>query len=279
MPAELLGRITVFCFAASYAVAFAVELFRTFQARPALRWLALAFTGAGIVAHTAFVTVNKLPLQTSFGSLIFLAWILAVFCFYGAVHHRRLAWELFVLPLVLGLVLLAQLFPMGAPSGQSSGGWQIFDFEDMQFWAVLHGILMLLAFVGISVGFVASVMFLVQTHRLKTKQLPGQGLKLWSLERLEAMNRRSIMLAFPLLTSGLLIAAWQMFGMPDGGLGLENWKVLSTVALWIVFAVLLYLRYSVRAGGKQVALLTIAAFGLMLVALIAVHPFTPGGAP
>jgi ABC-type transport system involved in cytochrome c biogenesis permease subunit len=120
---------------------------------------------------------------------------------------------------------------------------------------------------------------LVQTHRLKTKQLPGQGLKLWSLERLEAMNRRAIILAFPLLTIGLLVAAAQTLGMPDGGLSLENWKVLSTLALWVVFAVLLYLRYSAQAGGRQVALLTILAFALMLVALVAVHPFVPGEVP
>ena len=78
-----------------------------------MRWLTLACTGAGLVAHTAFVAVHPLPLQTSFGSLIFLAWILAVFCLYGSIHHRRLAWGLFVLPLVLGLLALAEVFPEG----------------------------------------------------------------------------------------------------------------------------------------------------------------------
>ena len=57
--------------------------------------------------------------------------------------------------------------------------------EGKQFWPIFHGALMLLAAVGVSVGFIASVMYLVQVHRLKTKQLPGKGLKLWSLERLE----------------------------------------------------------------------------------------------
>jgi len=274
----MLGRITVFCFAASYAVAFGLELLRLFQARPALRWLALGFTGAGLVAHSVFVAVNPLPLQTSFGSLIFLAWILAVFCFYGACHHQRLAWEIFVLPLVLGLVLLAQVFPQGAQPRPSEPAWELFVLEDKHFWPVLHGTLMLLAAVGVCVGFVASVMYLVQTYRLKTKQLPGQGLRLWSLERLEAMNRRAIVLAFPLLTAGLLVAAAQMRWLPDSGQDLENWKVLSTIALWIVFGILLYLRYGVHAGGRQVALLTIVAFALMLLALIAVHPVLPGGA-
>jgi ABC-type transport system involved in cytochrome c biogenesis permease subunit len=275
MPAEF-GRITVFCFAASYALAFVLELVRLFVPRPLLRWLALGCTGAGLVAHTVYIVVNPLPLETSFGSLIFLAWILAVFCFYGACHHQRLAWEIFVLPLILGLVLLARLFPAGSPQRSTEPAWELFALEGKSFWPVVHGTLMLLAAVGVSVGFIASVMYLVQAYRLKSKHLPGQGLRLWNLERLESMNRRAIMLAFPILTAGLLIAAAQLFRLPNGRQSLENWKVISTVALWIVFVLLLYLRYSVHAGGRQVAWLTIMAFALMLAALIAVHPFAPG---
>jgi len=277
MPADL-GKITVFCFAASYAVALAAELLQQFLQRPPLRWLALGFATAGLVAHTAYVAVNPLPLQTSFGSLIFLAWILAVFCWFGSIHHRRLTWGLFVLPLVLGLIGLAQLFPEGSPPRTSESAAEPSSLQGKQFWPIFHGALILLAAVGVSVAFVASAMYLVQGHRLKTKQLPGKGLKLWSLERLEQMNRRAIVLAFPLLTVGLLIAAFQMAQLPGGGDGLENLKVLSTIALWVVFAILLYLRYGVRAGGRQVAWLTIVAFALMLFALIAVHPFPAGGA-
>jgi ABC-type transport system involved in cytochrome c biogenesis permease subunit len=278
MPAEL-GRITEFCFAASYAVALVLELVRQFWPRPGLRWLALTFTGAGLIAHSVFVAVNPLPLQTPFGSLIFLAWILAVFGLYGSVHHRRLAWGLFVLPLVLGLIALAEVFPEGSPPRPSQGSWELFAMQGKQFWPALHGTLMLLAAVGVSVGFIASLMFLVQTHRLRTKQLPGRGLKLWSLERLEAMNRRAIILAFPLLTVGLLVAVVQMLKHPDGDQAWESLKVVSTIALWVVFAILLYLRYGARAGGRQMALLTIVAFGLMLFALGSAHPFAPGGGP
>lgn len=277
MLAEL-GRITVFCFAASYAVAFALELVRQFWLRPGLRMLALVFTCAGLIAHSIFVAVHPLPLQTSFGSLIFLAWILAVFACYGSIHHSRLAWALFVLPLVLGLIALAEVFPKGSPPGPPLGTWDLFSLESKQFWPALHGTLMLLAAVGVSVGCVASAMYLVQMRRLRKKQLPSPGLKLWNLERLEAMNRRAIVLAFPLLTIGLFIAGVQMLKHPDSDQAWESVKVLSTVALWIVFAILLYLRYAIHAGGRHMALLTILAFALMLFALISVHPFSPGGA-
>jgi ABC-type uncharacterized transport system permease subunit len=276
MPPEL-GRITVFCFAASYAVAVGLELARPLRPRLAVRGLALGFAAAGLVAHTIFIAINPLPLQSAFGSLIFLAWILAVFSLYGTIHHPRLAWGLFVWPVVLGLIVLAQVTE-GPPPRPSEPGWELFTLEGKQFWPVFHGALMLLAAVGVCVGFVASIMYLVQMHRLKTKQLPGRGPKLWSLERLEQMNRRAIILSFPLLTLGLLVAAWQMLTMPSSMAELENWKVISTALLWLVFVILLYVRYGAHAGGRQVALLTIVAFTLMLVALVAVHPFAQGGA-
>ena len=219
MPPEF-GRITVFCFAASYAVAVALELARQLRPQPALRGLALGFAAAGLVAHTIFISVNPLPLQTGFGSLMFLAWILAVFSLYGTIHHPRLAWGLFAWPVVLGLIVLAEVTE-GPPPRPSEPAWELFALEGKQFWPIFHGALMLLAAVGVCVGFVASIMYLVQTHRLKTKQLPGRGPKLWSLERLEQMNRRAIILSFPLLTLGLLVAGWQMLTelrgrMPEG---------------------------------------------------------------
>jgi ABC-type transport system involved in cytochrome c biogenesis permease subunit len=276
MPAEL-GRITIFCFAASYAASLAVDVARLALGHRWLRWISLGCAGAGLLAHTLFVFGHPLPLQTAFGSLIFLAWILAVFSIYGTVHHSRMAWGLFVLPLVLGLLGLAQLFHEGAPRPEDA--WSVLPIHGQHFWAIFHGTLMLLAAVGISVAFVASAMYLVQSHRLKSKLAPGQGLKLWSLERLETMQRRGIVLAFPLLTAGLLVAAAQMLSMPESTQALDNPKVISTVALWVVFGILLYLRYGARAGGKQIAVWTIAAFSLMLLALVAVHPFAQGGPP
>jgi ABC-type transport system involved in cytochrome c biogenesis permease subunit len=119
----------------------------------------------------------------------------------------------------------------------------------------------------------------VQSHRLKAKALPGRGMRLLSLERLEKMNRRAIALAFPLLTMGLLLG---MALMLEGGGRLEGWtdpRILSTVILWLVFAIVLYLRYGLHLQGRRVALLTIMAFALLLVTLVTTHNHRPGGVP
>ena len=71
------------------------------------RVLATFFDGSvekALAAHLAYVLLQPLPLDQAAGSLLFLALILAIFYFYGSIHHGRLAWGLFVLPLVLGLL-------------------------------------------------------------------------------------------------------------------------------------------------------------------------------
>ena len=86
-----LQKITVVCFAASYALALICELSQLVRRRRALRWLALLACGAGLFAHSVFLVVHKLPLASQSGSLYMLAWVLAVFSFLGSLHHRRLA--------------------------------------------------------------------------------------------------------------------------------------------------------------------------------------------
>jgi ABC-type transport system involved in cytochrome c biogenesis permease subunit len=129
----------------------------------------------------------------------------------------------------------------------------------------------------VCVGAIASVMYLVQSHRLRRKSPGTGGLRLLSLERLETMNRRAISAAFPLLTVGLLVGAalgYQRLGTTGPWL---TPKVLGTVGLWLANAVLLILRYSWHARGRWLAFGTLGAFAILLIALATVHPFVGGG--
>ncbi|HLN26612.1 MAG TPA: cytochrome c biogenesis protein CcsA [Gemmataceae bacterium] len=272
-----IDRITIFCFAASYTLALCLELLQLLRPRAFQRLLCSICGIAGLLAHTLFLLVQHPALVSRQGSLLFLAWILAVFYLYGSIHYRRSAWGAFVLPVVLGLTILAHAFDQ--PSSSSADSQSIFALHGEGFWRMLHVILFVLASVGVCIAFIASLMYLVQARRLRSKAIPGQGLRLFSLERLEAMNRRAINAAFPLLSAGLLIGIALMLEDRDR---LEGWtdpRILSTLVLWLVFAVMLYLRYGVHLHGRRVALLTIVAFALLLLTLVTQHSLTPGGRP
>lgn len=262
-------RVTTVCFLASYALALGLELLHLWLGRAVVRVLAVVSAVAGLVAHTIYLYARQPPLIWQFSWMLFVAWILAVFYLCGAVHYRRLTWGLFVLPLILALLGLGLLF--GEPPDGVKGLWQ----DDLRFWGYAHAALILLATVGVCVGFLASLMYLFQSHRLRTKTPPGRGLRLLSLERLESMNRRAIVLAFPLLTAGMIAGGILIAGGSET-VGWTDPRVLGTLVLWAVFAVLMYLRYAQHLRGRQVAVWTIVAFALLLVCLIISHPLRQG---
>jgi ABC-type transport system involved in cytochrome c biogenesis permease subunit len=269
-----LEKITIFCFAASYALALALELVLLVRPRPVLRYLATIAGASGLLAHTAYLVTQRVSLASQAGSLLFLAWILATFYLYGSIHYRRLAWGLFVLPVVLGITILARF----STSASIASGQDVLSVDPITFWNDVHISMFVLAAVGVSVAFVASVMYLVQARRLKAKLPPGKGMRLLSLERLESMSRRGINWAFPLLTIGLIVG---LALMSQENAHLRGWtdpRVLSTIVLWLVFAIMLYLRYGFDQGGRRVALLTIMAFALLMVTLVTAHRH-PGGTP
>jgi ABC-type uncharacterized transport system permease subunit len=277
MTVSSLQGVTHACFGLSYLIALVLELARLVWPRAGVGWriAALIFGVVGLLTHTYYILAHQPTPAIPSGSLLLLGWILALFCFYGAVHHSRQAWAVFVLPVVIGLVGLSYVLSRGGDVGSPVDVlvWLSGD----RFWGAVHGSLILLAAVGVSVGFLASLMYLVQARRIRNKINPGRVTPLFSLERLEMMNRRALNLAFPLLTAGLLVGLL----IVRHGMG-ENWlslKVFSTAGLWLVFLVLLYLRYGAHVPSRRLAMLSIAAFGLLLVALATAHPFALRSTP
>lgn len=249
--------VTLVCFTTSYAAALGLELWRQFRPRMVYYFLGVGFGVAGLLTQSLYLAVKR-PV----GWMVILAWVLAVFYLYGSIHHRRLAWGVFVLPVVLGLLGLSALF------GPGFDQLTLADYN--RFWGLLHAGLLLLAAVGVCVGFCASLMYLFRAGQLRAKTLPGKGLSLPSLERLEQMNRRAIDWAFPLLTAGVVIGLFLMLQQP-----MADWtdpRVLGAGVLWLAFLVLLVLRYGWNLRGRAVALLTIAAFLLLVLSLILPHP-------
>ena len=273
MTVSPLQGITHACFGLSYLVAFFLEVARLIWPAAGWRAAAIGFGLAGVFAQTAYIALHHPTPAAPYGSLLLLAWVLALFYVYGTVRRDRQVWAVFVLPVVIGLVGLslalaaaADTPPVDVPS------W----LTGEHFWGAVHGVLILGAAVGVSVGFLASVMYLVQARRVRNKVNPARVVPLLSLERLERMNRRAVNTAFPLLTAGLLVGTLLVtteHGPPETWLSI---KVLSTAGLWVVFLVLLYLRYATSVSGRQLAILSVVAFGLMLVAMAAAHPYATG---
>jgi ABC-type uncharacterized transport system permease subunit len=270
-------RLSVLCFAGTYGLALLSELAR-FVVRGAARWyLTVGLTALGWAVQTAYLAnlaraQHKVPVTTPFESVMVLSWIVALIGLDVMVHSpRQVAVGVFVLPLVLGLVVVAGRY---APRHSDWSRWG----GVTEFWGTVHGLLLLAGAVSTCVAFAAGLMYLAQANRLKHKRPPRFGFALPSLELSERLNRGSITLAFPLLTFGLLIGlVLSLAARPGSGPGTAvtlSWtdpKVVSALVMWLVFAVLLHARYRPAMRGRGVMVLTIVAFAFLVFAWVGVE--------
>ena len=261
--------ITHLCFGLSYLTAFALEIAHQYRPSGVLRWLGTAFGAAGLIAHTLYLLMHHPNPATGHGAMLILGWVLAGFYLYGALQRTGRPWTLFVLPLVVIMSFLSFAY-LGVDA--ETNIW----FNPEHFWGTLHGLMLLASCVGITLGFLASLMYLVQLRRLKKKQNLLGGFRMLSLERLETMNRRAINWAFPFLTIGLLLGWIRWPGTDPEHTTAGSWtaaKILGSFGLWAVAGVLLYLRYGTGLPARRLAYLTLFAFALMILTLVTSHPF------
>ncbi len=156
-----MNNVTVFCFLASYFVAFVLEMTRLLRRTGISRYVILLFTAAGLVAHTSFLLSQSreagLPplLISTKDWLLVLTWIVIVAYLLFALFNRDLAIGQFILPLVLILIGVSYLVSNSTNSVLKERAAIIHP------WVMLHATFLALAMVGVLCGFVLSIMYLV----------------------------------------------------------------------------------------------------------------------
>ena len=267
MAAKMLSGIQVFCFSACYAIALALELASLRLRFPVARLLIVLTGGLGFAAHTWYLgeraaAQTTSPLASPADWYLLAAWVLAAVYLYVAFYHPRSAMGLFVLPALLLLIGGSQLASEEA----------IAPTRASRIWSLVHGTCLLLGTVSVIVGFLAGIMYLLQSHRLKRKLPPLRGFQLPSLEWLERVNSRTLAISVLLFGagfgSGLLLSRIEHQGQP--GYVAWNDPVVVSLALmvgWLVVAEVFRLLYPAARRGRKVAYLTLAAFVFLVLTL------------
>ena len=106
---QFIAGISLVCFAASYAVAWLLELAKLLFSSAVRQWLMLGFVVAGLVAHTLYLVYRAVefeasPLSSSFDWCLVAAWLLTVAYLYLNYDYPKAALGLYMLPLTLSLV-------------------------------------------------------------------------------------------------------------------------------------------------------------------------------
>lgn len=264
----MISGITTTCFAASYAVAFVLELARLLLRSAARRVLTLGFATAGLLAQTLFLGYRAYeappaaPLSSAFDWYLLAAWAVVVVYLYLSLFHAEVAYGIFILPLALALIGAAQL-ANHEPFPQSPAA---------QVWGTIHGTFWLLGAVAVIVGFVAGLMYLLQAWRLKHKLPPARGLRLPSLEWLERVSGRAIVIS--VLMAGVGTLSGLVLNLVNHRYQQDElpwtdpivWQSGGMFA-WLLAAALFNGLYKPARRGRKVAYLTIANFVFLAIFL------------
>lgn len=268
---EFLRGISVTCFVGSYVVALLLELSRSIVRVPGRGLLTIVFTVAGLFAQGIYLLVRASELRVGADTGLFagwydwsllVAWALAA-C-YLVLYLRRpdTIVGYFLLPCVLALVGMALM----------TRNWTPFSrVEAVGVWRSVHALAMTVGAAAVLMGFIAGLMYLTKAWRLKAKQAGSTTLRLPTLERLQLMNRQSLVVSTIAVGVGLFsgvvmnLNRWGYVSWVEGGV------ILSCVLfVWLLLATCVEFFYVPAREGRKVVYLTLASFGFLVVTMIGV---------
>ena len=129
----------------------------------------------------------------------------------------------------------------------------IFPSEGVRIsWLIAHIAALLAAYVALGFSLLASVLYLVQERRLKSKHKPGED-SWWlpldwlpPLDTLERIAHATLEFGFPCMTVGLVIGSVLAQETPLGAAYFLDPKVIASFAMWAIYVTLLFVRRTRR---------------------------------
>jgi len=263
-------RVAIFL----YGVAALAVLPAALYDRPRWRHIAAPATVAAVLFH--FVSLaemlnaahHALPVDTH-ETQSFLGLLLALAFLLIYRRFRTVALGVFLLP----LAFLLGLLPAFRPGIESSSLPGIHSS-----WLFLHIALLLAAYAALFVSLVASVLYLIQERRLKSKAIADTRIKLPPLDTIDAIALRALLLGLPCMTAGLLVGSF-LADVSYGPSYFADPKILLAFAMWLAYIGMIYIRRHSGLRGRRAVYLSSFVFLVILAVwasnqFSAVHRFT-----
>jgi ABC-type uncharacterized transport system permease subunit len=236
------------------AVAYAVDVRRSGPAGRLATW----GVRVGWLCQTALLVdqaarADGFPWTTWAGSLNLFVWlVVSVYLVWGCRTRYRLL-GLAVVPLAAALLVIARL---GGGTGVETSSNYSTAF------LVVHVGLLTFAFAAFTLAAALSALYLWQEQRLKSHRPAALLGRAPSLLTLETLAGRTIAVALPALTAGIVVGLVQLRSdkAPVDAL------MAVTLGTWAVYGSYLVLRYEAGWHGRRAAYLALAGFALVVVA-------------
>lgn len=244
--------------------------------RSAFSKYATLLTGIGFLCLTASIGLHSSVNEGSrlYGpySIVLAAWalVLVYFIVEHLVHLK--VYGTVLVAIAFAALVIAQLMGAGA-SVKPPGAAELALLES---WRVtVHVVLIVFANAGFAIGGAASGAYLGLEAQLKSHRTSTLFKRLPSLAQTDLIARRSIALAFPVYTGGLLLGAMRAIETDLAGWWADP-RVMLAGVVWVIFATYLYLQYGRGVPGRTAARLALVGF-VLVIALAVVARTVPAG--
>ncbi len=223
-------------------------------------WVSYGLIATGFCFHfTAMVkrglSLNRCPIDNLYEATAFFMWALVGMYLIVGLWPRLRFVGAFASPLLFGIGIFA-LFP-GLDQHGTSDRYAHGPVS-------LHAALILLGYAAFGVASVAAVMYLTQEHNLKFRKTMAIQSLLPSIQRLEVVNTRLLMVGLLMLTSGLAMSPL-IIGDRRPAEIYGDAKFLWSIFVWFLYGALVVLHWQRRLNGHRLAWGSAGAFVFVML--------------
>src|SRR5262245_45543674 len=260
---------------ALYVAALVAYVWHFSQRNPSVGRAATTLLVAGALAHTFVIGMQtmeggQVPLTGESAAISTFVWLLALAYLYTEMTTDERAMGVFILPLLVALEALAAFTPR--PEVRS---------------AVLQGPLfgihvssLLFAYASFALACVIGITYMLLFKEIKAKHLGFFYTRLPSLQVLDHMNQRAIVIGWIFLTIGLIaggVFAAQARTLPGAAgdprlqaMSLLDPKIFVALICWAVYSFELFAARRIGWGGRRTAYLSALGFSIVLLNFVPV---------
>jgi len=216
--------------------------------------------------------IGHVPVAGATSAISTFVWLLALSYLYIEMTTDERAMGVFILPLLVTLQTIPALRP---------------GVEDRA--AVLHGPLfgvhvssLLFAYASFALACVIGITYVLLFKEIKAKHLGFFYARLPSLQVLDRMNQRAIVIGWIFLTVGMIVggiwAAQARGGYSSGdprvqAMSVQDPKIFVALLCWMVYSFELFAARRIGWGGRRTAYLSAIGFAIVLLNFVPVSYF------
>ncbi len=213
--------------------------------------VALAMFRAAVVLH--FVAIADMAMayghlvQNFYQTISLCAFLVAIVFLIVEWRYRFASTSVALFPLVFLMTLIATM-------ERPVASWP--DSAVRNVWLVVHIVLVLAGYAALLLTSVASVAYLIQERRLKTKQASSLLERLPPLGTLDNLISNSLGLAFAFITLGLVFGLMWAF-IESGTRWLGDAGIAVSLITWVLLLTMMFLRASAGWRGRKAAVMSL----------------------